>query len=166
MAGNEEVIAMLNDDLTFEVEATLVYMHSHFVVGDSCETQMEAFDIALDEMRHIEWLSDAIVSLGANPELTPRQIRYASMEGAGAARRGVELEQEAIDGYNAHIAAIADPKIQRMLAHIRDEEVDHLAEFTELLEKAEMASEDRQPTVGDMIGEPQEGAAGEDTGRG
>jgi bacterioferritin (cytochrome b1) len=155
VAGNDDVIAMLNDDLTFEVEATLVYMHSHFVVEGACETQMEAFDIALDEMRHIEWLSDAIVGLGGSPELTPRQIRYASNENADALRRGTELEQEAIDGYNAHIAAIADPKIQRMLAHIRDEEVDHLDEFTELLEKAEKAPEDRQPTVGDMTGEPQ-----------
>ena len=166
MAGNEEVIAMLNDDLTFEVEATLVYMHNHFVLTQAMPTQLEVFDIALDEMRHIEWLSDLIVSLGGNPELKPRQIRFATTDNIEACKRGIMLEHEAIDGYNVHIAAIADPKIQRRLAHIRDEEIDHLSEFTELLEEAEKAVEDRQPTVGDMLGEPQEDAAGDESGRG
>jgi rubrerythrin len=155
VADSEEVIAMLNEDLTFEVEATLVYMHNHFVLTRACGTQLEVFDIALDEMRHIEWLSDAIVGLGGNPELTPHQLRFAPADNIEACKRGITLEQIAIDGYNAHIAAIADPKLQRMLAHIRDEEVDHLDEFKELLEEAEKANEDRQPTVGDMTGEPQ-----------
>ena len=166
MASNEEVIALLNDDLTFEVEATLVYMHNHFVLTQAMPTQLEVFDIALDEMRHIEWLSDLIVGLGGNPELKPRQIRFAGADNVEACQRGIDLENEAIDGYTAHIAAIDDPKIQRRLAHIREEEVDHLIEFTELLEAAEKAVEDRQPTVGDMMGEPQESAAGDESGRG
>ncbi|MBC7286679.1 MAG: ferritin-like domain-containing protein [Armatimonadetes bacterium] len=147
-----EIIRMLNDDLTGEVEATLVYMHSHFVATKHCPTQMEMFDVALDEMRHIEWLAEAIVELGGEPELTPRKVRYASADPAAANRRGVELEQEAINQYNAHIAAIPDPNIQRLLAHIRDEEVDHLAEFSELLEEME-GYEDRKPTVGDLSGQ-------------
>ncbi len=166
MASNEEVIAMLNDDLTFEVEATLIYMHNHFVLTQAMPTQLEVFDIALDEMRHIEWLSDLIVGLGGNPELKPRQIRFAGADNVEACKRGIDLENEAIALYNAHVAAISDPKIQWRLAHIRDEEVDHLNEFTELLEAAEKAVEDRQPTVGDMMGEPQESAAGDESGRG
>jgi len=154
VANNADIVRMLNDDLTGEVEATLVYMHSHFVVTGHCPTQMEMFDIALDEMRHIEWLAEAIVGLGGEPELTPRKVRYASSDPVEATRRGVELEQEAIDQYNAHIAAIPDPKIQRLLAHIRDEEVDHLDEFRELVEEAE-GPQDRKPTVGDMTGTPQ-----------
>lgn len=156
MADKADIIRMLNDDLTGEVEATLVYMHSHFVVTSHCPTQMEMFDIALDEMRHAEWLAEAIVNLGGEPELTPRKVRYASSDPVSADRRGVELEQEAIDQYNAHIAAIPDPKIQRLLAHIRDEEVDHLDEFKELLEEAE-GPDDRKPTVGDLSGQSQAG---------
>ncbi len=156
MAGDEEVIRMLNEDLTAEVEATLVYMHNHFVVTNHCPTQMEAFSIALDEMRHIEWLAEAIVDMGGQPELTPRQVRYATADAADACRRGIFLEQGAIDQYNDHISAIADPKIQRLLAHIRDEEVDHLDEFGELLEDVE-GPDDRRPTVGDMMGEAQGG---------
>ncbi|MCX7597617.1 MAG: ferritin-like domain-containing protein [Armatimonadetes bacterium] len=156
MADKAEIIRMLNDDLTGEVEATLVYMHSHFVVTAHCPTQMEMFDIALDEMRHIEWLAEAIVELGGEPELTPRKVRYAASDPVAANRRGVELEKEAIEQYNAHIAAIADPKIQRLLAHIRDEEVDHLEEFEELLEEAE-GPDDRKPTVGDLSGQSKAG---------
>ncbi len=135
MASRDDIIKMLNDDLTGEVEAILVYMKNHFVCERDCKTQLEMLEIALDEMRHVQWLAEAIVELGGTPELAPRQLRFAGDDPAEALQHGVNLEREAIEQYDKHIAAIDDPKIQRMLAHIRDEEVDHEEEFKELLEE-------------------------------
>lgn len=137
MACDDNVVALLNDDLTAEVEAVLVYMHSHFVLEGEHHAQLEFLEIALDEMRHIQWLAEAIVGLGGEPELTPRKLRFAGRDLREAVAQAVGFEKGAIAQYNAHIEAISDPKIQRLLAHIRDEEEDHLEEFEELLEEAE-----------------------------
>jgi bacterioferritin len=154
MADNTEVIRMLNEDLTGEVEAILVYSHSHFVLEDEAPTALAMLEIAIDEMRHVQWLAEQIVELGGEPQLLPHRVRFAGRDLAEALQRGIDLEREAIANYNAHIAAIADPAIQRMLAHIRDEEVDHEEEFKALLAEAKGPG-DRRPTVGDLTGEAQ-----------
>jgi bacterioferritin len=138
VAANAEVIKMLNDDLTGEIEAILVYMETHFLMEDEhCPTSLAMFEIALDEMRHVQWLAEKIVALGGDPELTPRKLRFAGRDLQHAVKHGVALEEEAIEQYNRHIAAISDPEVQHMLSHIRDEEQDHRAEFEELVEDVE-----------------------------
>jgi len=151
LSENSSVVRLLNDDLTGEIEAILVYMQAHFLMEEQhCPTSLTMLEVALDEMRHVQWLAEKIVDLGGDPELTPRKLRFAGKDLKTALQRGVFLEQEAIGQYNEHIAAIAEPEVQRMLAHIRDEEKDHLDEFKELLEELEEAEADRKPTVGDL----------------
>ena len=137
MADAAEVIRLLNDDLTGEVEAILVYMHAHFVLEGHCPTQLEMLEIALDEMKHAERLSEAIVDLGGTPELKPRQLRFAPADLKATLHHVIQLEKDAISQYTQHIEAIDDPKIKRLLNHIREDEEDHLEEFEELLEEAE-----------------------------
>lgn len=144
-----DIISRLNDDLTGEVEAILVYMNHHFTVADK-GTQLEMLEIALDEMRHVQWLSEAIVDLGGEPELTPRRLRFNGKNVKEALSHGKMLEHEAIIGYEKHMEEIDNPAIKRMLNHIKEEEEDHLGEFSELLEEMEKSEEDRNSTVGDL----------------
>ena len=137
MADAAQIIRLLNDDLTAEVEAILVYMHAHFVLEGHCHTQLEMLEIALDEMKHAERLSEAIVDLGGTPELGPRQLRFAPPDLKATLQQVIQFEKDAIAQYTAHIEAIDDPKIKRLLNHIREDEEDHLEEFEELLEEAE-----------------------------
>ncbi len=147
-----EVIARLNDDLTGEVEAVLVYMNHHFVVPQH-HTQLEMLEIALEEMHHIQQLAEVIVDLGGAPELTPRQIRFNGADVAGSLANGTMLETEAIDGYRRHIAEIDDPAIKRMLNRIMEEEELHFAKFSEMLADFEAAAAATAPTVGDLTGD-------------
>ncbi len=144
MAEKDDMIRMLNDDLTGEIEAILVYMEAHFLMEDKhCPTSLAMLEIAMDEMRHVQWLAEEIAEMDADPELTPRKLRFAGRDLEAALERAVGLETGAIAQYEAHIAAISDAGVRRMLAHIRDEEEDHHKQFVGLLAKVREAAADR-----------------------
>ncbi len=64
-------------------------------------------------------------------ELTPRKMNASEL--VRAIRQDVEAELDATNLYQAHIDATDDPRAIAVLAHIRDEEKEHAAEFMQLL---------------------------------
>ena len=64
-------------------------------------------------------------------ELTPRQMTLSEL--VRAIRVDIEAELDATNLYQAHIDATDDERAKAVLAHIRDEEKEHVAEFTQLL---------------------------------
>jgi len=64
-------------------------------------------------------------------ELTPRKMDASEL--ARAIRLDIEAELDATNLYQAHIDATDDERAIAILAHIRDEEKEHVAEFTQLL---------------------------------
>jgi len=132
----EKIIELLNQDLSGEIEAILVYMRNATVaLPENCEAGHEMEEIAFDEMRHAEWLSDLIVKLGGKPSMTHRELDFGGSSAKDFVRRVVELEREAIAMYKEHIAAIDNEEVREKLQHILREEEWHLAEFEELLEE-------------------------------
>jgi len=130
-----EVVELLNQDLSGEIEAILVYMRNAIVSGDeACKAARELEEIALDEMRHAEWLSELIVELGGRPSMTHRELDFGGDSPKDFVRRVVELEKEAIAQYREHISAIDIPEVRERLEHILREEEWHLEEFEEMLE--------------------------------
>jgi len=55
----EEIIRLLNEDFVGEIEATLIYVRNAFII-DQCDLSRVPEDIAIDEMRHMNWLADRI----------------------------------------------------------------------------------------------------------
>ncbi len=64
-------------------------------------------------------------------ELTPRKMSASEL--ARAIRQDIEAELDATNLYQAHIDATDDQRAIAVLSHIRDEEKEHAAEFTQLL---------------------------------
>ncbi len=52
-----------------------------------------------------------------------------------AIRQDIMAELDAIHLYEAHISAIDDPVVRRVLEHVRDEEKEHVGEFLALLKR-------------------------------
>ncbi len=127
-----EIIALLNQDLTGEIEAILIYMRNSFVT-DQCRPSREMEEIAKDEMRHAEKLSELIVDLGGVPSMEHRELNFGKGGPKGYLRRLIELEKGAISMYREHIEIIPDEKIKKLLTHILHEEEEHLEEFREQL---------------------------------
>jgi rubrerythrin len=70
--------------------------------------------------------SDPFTGLTPPRKLTTEEIMRAI-------RIDIAAELDAINLYQAHIDAIDDERVNRVIAHIRDEEKEHVAEFTSLL---------------------------------
>jgi hypothetical protein len=61
----------------------------------------------------------------------PRKLSNSEL--ASAIRRDIQAELDATSLYQAHIDATDDERAKAVLAHVRDEEKEHAAEFMQLL---------------------------------
>lgn len=132
---NKEIVALLNQDLTGEIEAILIYMRNSFVTSQ-CKPSRTMEEIAKDEMRHAEKLSEMIVDLGGVPSMLHKELDFGQIGAKGYLKKLVSLEKGAIAMYKEHIELIPDKKIKKLLTHILHEEEEHLEEFTEQLKHA------------------------------
>jgi bacterioferritin len=95
-------------------------------------------------MRHLDWLAEAIVDLGGDPDM---ERSHVDLDGDGPLdwmARDVLAEERAIAQYEQHIHAIDDPKVTRLLGRILSDERAHRDQFAGLSE--ELAAEGAQPT--------------------
>jgi bacterioferritin len=127
-----EIIRLLNEDLSGEIEAILTYMRNSFVTED-CKPSRNMEEIAKDEMRHAEKLAEMIVDLGGVPAMLHRELNFGKNGVKGYLKRLADMEKGAIDMYKKHIEAIQDKGIKKQLTHILHEEEDHYQEFTKLM---------------------------------
>jgi bacterioferritin len=138
MSGQDpkEVIALLNEDIKGEHAAIVQYLRHAYAMGEG-EMACEIEAIAREEMRHLDWLAEAIVELGGEPTLDRGEMTIGGANVAEWMQRDVGLEQGAIDMYEEHIKAIEDPKIKRLLRRIVSDEVSHRGDFEHFVDKSE-----------------------------
>lgn len=129
-----EIINLLNQDLSGEIEAILTYMRNSFVTGD-CNPSRGMEEVAKDEMRHAEKLAEMVVDLGGTPAMVHRELNFGKTGSKGYLRRLLSMEEGAIAQYKAHIELIPDEEIKRKLTHILHEEEEHYGKFSRLLKQ-------------------------------
>ena len=137
MSGQDpkEVIALLNEDIKGEHAAIVQYLRHAYAMGEG-EMACEIEAIAREEMRHLDWLAETIVELGGEPTLDRGEMTIGGASVAEWMQRDVGLEQDAIDMYEDHIAAIEDPKIKRLLRRIVSDEASHRDDFEHFVDKS------------------------------
>lgn len=126
VADRDEQVVLLNQDLMGEHQAIVHYLTHAWTVVQSFSGAIEA--IARDEMRHFKWLAHAIVVLGGVPDLTPPDL-LPQLDGLQALDYDIDAEEEAISQYLLHQGAIADARVQALLARIVVDERAHRREF-------------------------------------
>ncbi len=132
----EKIIALLNQDLEGEHGAIIQYLNHAYAMGEG-EMACEIEAIAREEMRHLDWLAEAIVELGGVPSLKRGKMRMSGEAVADWMKNNVLLEEDAINQYREHIKAIDDPKIKRLLQRILSDEESHHGDFQHFVEKAQ-----------------------------
>ena len=130
----EEIIRLLNEDFVREIEATLIYVRNSFIMS-RCDPSRVTEAIAVDEMRHMNWLADLIVKKGGQPSMEHRELSFGGDDLQSQLELQKDFETEAVERYKRHIALIDDPEIVGVLRHILDEEKRHRKEFRLRLEK-------------------------------
>ncbi|HMB46191.1 MAG TPA: hypothetical protein VKL21_10250, partial [Candidatus Methanoperedens sp.] len=69
----DEIIRILNQDFIREIEATLIYVRNAFIIPQ-CDPSRVTEAIAVDEMRHMNWLADLIVRRGGKPSMEHKEL--------------------------------------------------------------------------------------------
>jgi len=129
------IIALLNQDLEGEHGAIIQYLTHAYAIGEG-EMACEIEAIAREEMRHLDWLAEAIVELGGVPSLERGKMRMGGESAADWMRNDVLLEEDGINLYREHIKIIDDPKIKRLLQRILSDEESHHGDFEHFVSKA------------------------------
>ena len=131
MNDKQAVVEMLNTDLRDEHAAVIQYLQHAYAIGEG-EEACEIEAIAREEMRHFDWLAEAIVELGGKPDMERGEVDLSGSGPVEWMARDIIAEEKAITQYKEHIAAIDDPKIKRLLQRILSDEESHRDEFADL----------------------------------
>jgi bacterioferritin len=125
----------LNEDFVLEIEATLIYVRNAFIMS-RCEASRVTEAIAVDEMRHMNWLADLIVKRGGKPSMEHKELDFGGDDLRGQLELQVTLETKAVNRYKNHIEMVedTDKEVVGVLKHILDEEKRHRKEFRMRLE--------------------------------
>ena len=129
-----EIIRLLNEDYAKEIEATLIYVRNASIMPE-CDPSRVTEEIAIDEMRHMNWLADLIVKRGGKPGMEHQELDFGGDDLKGQLEKQKALETDAIERYKNHIEMIDDAEVVGVLKHILDEEKRHRKEFRIRLEK-------------------------------
>lgn len=137
-----QITALLNEDIRGEHAAIIQYLLHAYALGEG-EAAGEIEAIAREEMRHLKWLSELVVELGGAPTTERGPVDTTGAVPAEWMGRNVLAEEQAIDLYREHIAAIGQPRVTLLLERIVNDEIAHGTKFAKLAE--EMAAEGRPP---------------------
>jgi len=130
----DEIIRLLNQDFVREIEATMVYTRNAFIMT-KCDPSRVTEAIAVDEMRHMNWLAELIGKRGGKPSMEHKELDFGGDGLEGQLMKQVELETQGIEIYKQQISVIDDPEVVGVLKHILDEEKRHRKEFRMRLDK-------------------------------
>jgi bacterioferritin len=133
---HHNVVELLNKDLEGEHAAIIQYLVHAYSMGEG-EMACEIEAIAREEMRHLDWLAETIVSLGGTLSITRGEMRSGGDSVSTWMRNDVLQEEDAIAMYEEHIKSIEDPKIKRLLERILSDEKSHRGDFEHFTEKSE-----------------------------
>ena len=148
----DSIVSLLNQDLEGEHAAIIQYLTHAYAMGEG-EMACEIEAIAREEMRHLDWLAETIVSLGGVPTLKRGDMRIGGEAVADWMKNNVLQEDDAIAMYQEHIKAIDDPRIKRLLERILSDEKSHRGDFEHFVGKA------KKERATDLRGSRQDGVA-------
>jgi bacterioferritin len=148
----EKIVELLRKDMQGEQQAIVQYLyHAYGMEEGEIPAEIEA--IAREEMRHFDWLGDAIVELGGDPSMHRDPPDFSSASPTDLMLKNVDLEQVAIDQYREHIEAIDDEHIRLVLGRILHDELVHKDQFAGLAEA--VATEESEETASSEGDAPQ-----------
>jgi bacterioferritin len=130
-----EIVELLNKDIEGEHAAIIQYLVHAYALGEG-EMACEIEAIAREEMRHLDWLAEAVTKLDGIPSFTRGEMRTLGKTVTSWMKNDVRAEEDALKMYQEHIKAINLPHIRLLLERILSDERSHLGDFQSFADKA------------------------------
>ena len=131
----DKTIALLNEAIENEHGAIIQYLSHAYGMGEG-EMSCEIEAVAREEMRHLDWLAEAVVELGGVPSFKRGAMRMGGAAVSEWMGNDVLLEEDAINLYKKDIAAVSDPKLKRLFERILADEESHHGNFRHFVDKS------------------------------
>ena len=135
LRGNrkDSVAKTLDWGIGHEYTVVLQYMfHSHMTKNKEAKKQFE--DQAINEMQHLGWLSEEMVSGGGTPTIEATEPDQ-STKTADMLKADLKIEKEVAKKYDESAKETGDAGLKELLLRIRDHEKYHIDVFNDLLKE-------------------------------
>jgi len=132
---SDNVTKILNWGIEHEYTVVLQYLlHSYLAKNEEMKEEMQ--DQAINEMQHMGWLAEEMVSGKANPRMEHGKIDKSTKMG-DMLRADIKIEKEVAAEYDRAAKEVTVPNLKKLLKRIRDHELYHVEVFDDLLEELE-----------------------------
>jgi bacterioferritin len=124
---------MLDWGMGHEYTVILQYMfHSYMTKKAEAKKQLE--DQAINEMQHLGWLAEEMVSGGGSPKIEHTEVDQSTRL-VDMLKADIKIEKEVAEKYDRAAKETKDPGLKTLLQRIRDNEKYHREVFNDLLKK-------------------------------
>ena len=131
----QELITMLNRDLTDEHAAILRYLVHSYLEGEDTPLGASLLSRAREEMWHMHWLGMIVGRHGGEPNLAPAPYPYDPTNRATIFKSYVDYELKLVPHYHGEADKVDDPHIKRVLHREAWESEYHARKFQRILDK-------------------------------
>lgn len=131
----DKVAQVLNWGIEHEYTVILQYLlHSYLATDEEVREQLQ--DQAINEMQHMGWLAEEMVSGGGNPKMEHTEVdKSTKMD--DMLRADIKIEKEVAAEYDRAAKEVKDEGLKKLLTRIRDHEIYHIDVFSDLLKEVE-----------------------------
>jgi bacterioferritin len=131
----DKVAQILNWGIEHEYTVILQYLlHSYLAKNEEMKLEMQ--DQAINEMQHMGWLAEEMVSGKGNPRMEHTKIDKSTKMG-DMLRADIKIEKEVAAEYDRAAKEVTVPDLKKLLKRIRDHELYHVEVFDDLLKEVE-----------------------------
>jgi len=138
----ERIAGILNEGVRHEYTVILQYLFHGFMTEDK-ELAEDWQNIAINEMQHMGWLSEALASRGGRPDFQHTDL-VLTADAETNLKADIAVEREVTRSYSEQIPELDDPGLVALVERIRDHEIFHDNQFAGLLEEVEAEEHDAQ----------------------
>ena len=131
----QELIQMLNKDLTDEHAAIIRYVVHSYLEGEDSPLGASLLSRAREEMWHMHWLGMIIGKLGGEPNMKPAPYPHDPTNRKTIFQSYVTYEENLIPHYMKEAEKVDDPHIKRVLEREAWESEVHAKKFTKIVNK-------------------------------
>ena len=131
----DKVAQVLNWGIEHEYTVILQYLlHSYLATDEQVREQLQ--DQAINEMQHMGWLAEEMVSGSGNPKMEHTEVdKSTKMD--DMLRADIKIEKEVAAEYDRAAKEVKDEGLKKLLTRIRDHEIYHIDVFSDLLKEVE-----------------------------
>lgn len=127
----DKITQVLDWGIEHEYTVILQYLlHSYMTPNADVKKQME--DQAVNEMQHLGWLSEELVSNEGTPRIERSKVDR-SKRTADMLQADIQIEKKVAAEYDRAAKAVKDSGLKQLLTRIRDHELYHVDVFNDLL---------------------------------